>query len=148
MTVITLSAAASALSSVRQSALLSRKALAKLRLRRGSSPTRRLARSRRAARGVAQHRERVFVVGCPRNGPDPREVLFERTSESGHRQAFAGSPRHREEVVAARLGDRRPAVYLNADATPKWAVEQAYTPAQRAVQEAKPVSSSMDESAN
>ncbi len=77
--------------------------------------------------GVAQRRERVFVVGCSRNGPDPREVLFERKSEGGRRHAFAGSPRHREEVVAARLGDRRPAVYLNADATPKWAVEQAYT---------------------
>lgn len=77
--------------------------------------------------GVAQHRERVFVVGCPRNGPDPREVLFEQSDEGGHHQAAAGTARHRQAVVAARVGDRRPAVYLNADTTPKWAVEQAYT---------------------
>lgn len=77
--------------------------------------------------GVAQRRERVFVVGCPRNGPDPREVLFERAGEGRHHQAAARTPRHREAVVAARLGDRRPAVYLNADTTPKWTVEQAYT---------------------
>lgn len=77
--------------------------------------------------GVAQHRERVFVVGCPRNGPDPREVLFEHSREGGHHQAAARTTRDRETQVAARLGDRRPAVYLNADATPKWAVEQAFT---------------------
>lgn len=76
---------------------------------------------------VAQHRERVFVVGCPRNGPDPREVLFEQSSESGDHETAARKARNREAHVAARLGDRRPAVYLNADATPKWAVEQAYT---------------------
>lgn len=27
--------------------------------------------------GLAQRRRRVFVVGCPRNGPDPRTILFE-----------------------------------------------------------------------
>lgn len=77
--------------------------------------------------GVAQRRERVFVVGCPRSGPDPREVLFEREGEGGHRQAAARTSRHREAVVAARLGDQCPAIYLNADTTPKWAVEQAFT---------------------
>jgi DNA modification methylase/site-specific DNA-cytosine methylase len=76
--------------------------------------------------GVAQHRERVFVVGCPRNGPDPREVLFEQASEGRHPETAGGKARDREAHVAARLGDRRPAIYLNADATPKWAVEQAY----------------------
>lgn len=76
---------------------------------------------------VAQHRERVFVVGCPRNGPDPREVLFEQESEGRHSETAAGKARHREAHVAARLGDRHPAIYLNADATPKWAVEQSYT---------------------
>ncbi|MFC5390664.1 site-specific DNA-methyltransferase [Brevundimonas bullata] len=77
--------------------------------------------------GVAQHRERVFVVGCPRNGPDPREVLFEQASEGRHSETAAGKARHREAQVATRLGHRRPAIYLNADATPKWAVEQSYT---------------------
>lgn len=77
--------------------------------------------------GVAQHRERVFVVGCPRNGPDPREVLFEQASEGRHPETAAGKARDREALVAARLGDRHPAIYLNADATPKWAVEQSYT---------------------
>lgn len=28
--------------------------------------------------GVAQRRRRVFLVACPRNGADPREILFER----------------------------------------------------------------------
>lgn len=77
--------------------------------------------------GVAQRRERVFVVGCPRNGPDPREVLFEQTSEERHPETIAGAACDREAVVAAGMGDRRPAIYLNADATPKWAVEQSYT---------------------
>lgn len=27
--------------------------------------------------GLAQRRKRVFVVACPRNGADPREILFE-----------------------------------------------------------------------
>jgi DNA (cytosine-5)-methyltransferase 1 len=27
--------------------------------------------------GLPQHRRRVFVVACPRDGPDPRKILFE-----------------------------------------------------------------------
>ncbi len=34
--------------------------------------------------GLAQRRERVFVVACPRNGADPAEVLFEREGVQRH----------------------------------------------------------------
>ncbi len=34
--------------------------------------------------GLAQRRERVFVVRCPRNGADPAEVLFEREGVQRH----------------------------------------------------------------
>lgn len=34
--------------------------------------------------GLAQRRRRVFVVGCPRNGADPCEVLFERQGVQWH----------------------------------------------------------------
>ncbi len=30
--------------------------------------------------GVAQHRKRLFVVACPRDGADPRDVLFEQNT--------------------------------------------------------------------
>lgn len=32
--------------------------------------------------GVAQRRERLFVIGCPTDGPDPREILFEQNTGS------------------------------------------------------------------
>ena len=34
--------------------------------------------------GLAQRRRRVFVVACPRDGADPREVLFEREGVQRH----------------------------------------------------------------
>lgn len=39
--------------------------------------------------GLAQRRRRVFVVGCPRNGADPCEVLFER---QGVQRSFSAAP--------------------------------------------------------
>lgn len=56
--------------------------------------------------GVPQRRERVFLVACPRDGADPREILFE--SGSGG-QTFAPSRRTRVEDAAAleeSLGER------------------------------------------
>ena len=47
--------------------------------------------------GVPQRRRRVFVVGCPRNGADPAEILFE--SKSLHRHP-APSRKAREETAA------------------------------------------------
>ena len=47
--------------------------------------------------GVPQRRRRVFVVGCPRTGADPAEILFE--SKSLHRHP-APSRKAREETAA------------------------------------------------
>ena len=44
--------------------------------------------------GLAQRRKRVFVVACPRNGADPREILFE----------CEGVPRHSPPRREAREG--------------------------------------------
>jgi DNA (cytosine-5)-methyltransferase 1 len=45
--------------------------------------------------GLAQRRQRVFLVACPRNGADPAEVLFERQGMQRHtapsREAGQGS---------------------------------------------------------
>lgn len=69
--------------------------------------------------GLAQRRKRVFVVRCPRNGPDPAEILFERegmrrdsapSREAGSRVAgthsastkacgFAGQDVHNDRLV-------------------------------------------------
>jgi len=49
--------------------------------------------------GVPQRRERVFLVACPTDGPDPRRILFE---ESAGAEAFR--PRHQgRQVLAAAL---------------------------------------------
>ena len=52
--------------------------------------------------GLAQRRKRVFVVACPRNGADPREILFECEGVPRH------SPPRREagERVAADVAKR------------------------------------------
>ena len=52
--------------------------------------------------GLAQRRKRVFVVACPRNGADPREILFECEGVPRH------SPPRREagEGTAADVAER------------------------------------------
>ena len=46
--------------------------------------------------GLAQRRKRVFVVACPRNGADPREILFE---SKGVRRYPAEGGEEREDVT-------------------------------------------------
>lgn len=46
--------------------------------------------------GVAQRRRRLFVVGCPRNGTDPRKILFEC---EGLRRDTAQSREKREDLA-------------------------------------------------
>ena len=65
--------------------------------------------------GVPQRRRRVFVVGCPRNGADPAEILFE--SKSLHRHP-APSRKAREETAA----DAIPSVASTLGAT-EWATD-------------------------
>lgn len=71
--------------------------------------------------GLAQRRERLFLVGCRRGGADPRDILFERH----------GAPRHRATVREGRNVDPHGAgagiVYVNGDARPKVAVGIANT---------------------
>jgi len=65
--------------------------------------------------GVPQRRRRVFVVGCPRNGADPAEILFE--PKSLHRHP-APSRKAREETAA----DAIPSVASTLGAT-EWATD-------------------------
>ena len=53
--------------------------------------------------GLAQRRKRVFVVACPRNGADPREILFECEGVPRH----SAPSREAGETVAGTL-DARP----------------------------------------
>jgi len=48
--------------------------------------------------GVPQRRERVFVVACPRDGADPRSILFEERSGS---EAFPARGRSRKALADA-----------------------------------------------
>lgn len=71
--------------------------------------------------GLAQRRKRVFLVACPRNGTDPRKVLFE---YGGLRRDSAPSRQTAEDVAGTlegRLGSSRGAV------TPPGAITQALT---------------------
>ena len=52
--------------------------------------------------GVAQRRRRVFVVGCPTEGPCPTEILFEREGVQRH----SPPSRAKREEVAAPAGFR------------------------------------------
>lgn len=52
--------------------------------------------------GLAQRRERVFVVRCPRNGADPAEVLFEREGLQRH----SAPRREAREGIAGTLSAR------------------------------------------
>ena len=72
--------------------------------------------------GVAQHRERVFLVGCPRNGADPRAILF----ESGEQRRDAPPKRENWSQAPGVLGESV-ALYLNADTRPKFEVDLTAT---------------------
>lgn len=48
--------------------------------------------------GVPQRRERVFLVACPRDGADPRKILFE---ERSGREALPPRHRGRKELATA-----------------------------------------------
>ena len=65
--------------------------------------------------GLPQYRGRVFVVGCPLDGPDPRALLPDPRSEGWNLEP--NGPRDLQEVSGG-LDDR--ALALNADPTPKW----------------------------
>jgi DNA (cytosine-5)-methyltransferase 1 len=57
--------------------------------------------------GVAQRRRRVFLVACPRDGADPRKILFE---SEGVRRDFAPSREAKEDTagtIEASLGRSR-----------------------------------------
>jgi site-specific DNA-cytosine methylase len=74
--------------------------------------------------GVAQRRERLFVVGCPRTSShDPRDILFER--EGACRNHPPSHPHGKEQVHAATaLGG---VVYVNGDSRPKFSTTTAHT---------------------
>ncbi len=62
--------------------------------------------------GLAQRRRRVFLVACPRNGADPREILFE---SEGVRRDFAPSREAREEVAGSLAARTRSGGGLGTD---------------------------------
>jgi DNA (cytosine-5)-methyltransferase 1 len=72
--------------------------------------------------GVAQRRERVFLVACDRaSGHDPRDILFER---EGHRRDSAPVYQHEEEAASGAGGG---VVFVNGDSRPKISERHAYT---------------------
>lgn len=64
--------------------------------------------------GLPQYRGRVFVVGCPIDGPDPRQLLPDPQGQGWN--ADPDAPRDLQAVFAGSLGS---VVAMNADATPK-----------------------------
>ncbi len=78
--------------------------------------------------GLAQRRKRVFLIGCPRNGADPRKILFE---FDGLRRDFAPSRETRADVAGtleSSLGRSRgagtsPGAIIEHDASLRLGVE-------------------------
>jgi DNA (cytosine-5)-methyltransferase 1 len=86
-------------------------------------PTRRVAWRLFDAKhgGVPQQRRRIFLVACPRNGADPRDVLFEREAVYGdYPPSVQQAPSH---PATPRSGAP---VYFNCDSNPKFSTEYAY----------------------
>lgn len=73
--------------------------------------------------GLAQRRERVFLVACPLDGPDPLAIIFERGSP-GYDQAQLRELRAEE---TRRLAAGRSLMWFNGDQTPKWDEDVAFT---------------------
>jgi site-specific DNA-cytosine methylase len=73
--------------------------------------------------GLAQRRERVFVVACPVGGADPAAILLE---QGGHGDADALLRAIEAEEAASRAAGRS-VVWFNGDRTPKWNDRIAYT---------------------
>ena len=76
--------------------------------------------------GLAARRERVYVIATPVGGADPADIIFERPGRSrdtGARQR----PKVRQALVAPGTRSVVEAHFFNADASPKWASEIAYT---------------------
>jgi site-specific DNA-cytosine methylase/DNA modification methylase len=73
--------------------------------------------------GLAQRRERVFLVACPNDGPDPCEIVFERAGPH-HDEAELRELRAEE---TRRLAVGRSLMWFNGDQTPKWDEDVAYT---------------------
>jgi DNA (cytosine-5)-methyltransferase 1 len=74
--------------------------------------------------GVAQRRERLFVVGCSRTScHDPRDILFEREGTSRN-QAPSDQKGQGQVHAAAALGG---IVYVNGDSRPKFSLTTAHT---------------------
>ena len=83
--------------------------------------------------GLPQRRQRVFVVACPRNGADPREILFER--EGPRRDTSPMFGEQQEDALGSADGSGEPQAqlselslpcYINADARPKISTRHAY----------------------
>lgn len=71
--------------------------------------------------GLAQRRERLFLVGCDRDWADPAEILFERGGRRRDRPPVRTAPDD-------AAGDpRESVVYVNSDARPKIGIEVAHT---------------------
>lgn len=73
--------------------------------------------------GLAQRRERLFIVACPVGGPDPAAILFEHGSPAhdlGQLQALQAA-----EAEAYAAG--RSVMWFNGDPTPKFNEVVAYT---------------------
>lgn len=82
--------------------------------------------------GVAQRRQRVFVVACPRDGADPREILFERggsrrdiaplyPEQQGHALGVGSSSEEPQQLSELTLP-----CYINTDARPKISTNHIY----------------------
>ena len=56
--------------------------------------------------GVPQRRERVFIVACPRDGADPREILFEERSGGENPPTPDLSRKELLDALEARAGSR------------------------------------------
>lgn len=73
--------------------------------------------------GLAQRRERVFIVACPVGGADPTGILLE---QGGHGNADALLRAIEAEEAASRAVGRS-VIWFNGDRTPKWNDRIAYT---------------------
>ena len=76
--------------------------------------------------GVASRRERIFVVGCPTGGADPRDILFER-QEGGRYPRPRLDPAERTNPFTGHPTGVDGPHFFNADTSPKWGDNLAHT---------------------
>lgn len=82
--------------------------------------------------GLPQRRQRIFLVACPRNGADPREILFERCGPRRDSSPMFGE--QQEDASGSgngpseqeQLSELTAPCYINQDARPKISTRHAY----------------------